>query len=198
MSAAFGEEGRKLVQMKTWKNAFSTWKHYQVNVNVDTLKLPKDCIDDFVSEMQRLPTSYEMESVVLPRVNASRKESYKRPLRISALTKSIHEWKKEHPESALAIAVDNANEVESWVQELTKSAAGRGCRKSGHIKPTSNEVKQRVQREIDEYFKSNAAKMSACACCNPAATVYFFFFFVRKLAHPCSGSTCTSITIHDQ
>jgi len=57
-------------------------------------------------------------------------------------------------------------EVQKWVHDLTHSAAERGIRKEGHIKPINGAVKERVQRDIDEYLESNSRKMSTCACCD--------------------------------
>ena len=52
------------------------------------------------------------------------------------------------------------------VLNRTHSAAERGIRKEGHIKPINGAVKERVQRDIDEYLESNSRKMSTCACCD--------------------------------
>ena len=44
------------------------------------------------------------------------------------------------------------------VLNRTHSAAERGIRKEGHIKPINGAVKERVQRDIGVYFESNSRK----------------------------------------
>jgi hypothetical protein len=92
--------------------------------------------------------------------------------------KEIQKWNRQHisshseyAESMTSIGDEESDdvvsaEVEKQVHDLTHSAAERGIRKEGHIEPISDAVKERVQRDIDEYLESKSRKMSTCAHCD--------------------------------
>ena len=139
--------------------AISNWN--KEHSNVQTLRA---LIQELYVKMGCLPT--------LEQCNEVRVQNGQRLSTPSTYDKEIQMWNRvhsishssEYAESITSIGDEESDdavisaEVEKKVHDLTHSAAERGIRKEGHIKPIRDTVKERVQRDIDEYLESNSRK----------------------------------------
>ena len=64
------------------------------------------------------------------------------------------------------IGTANPDAVNKAVDALTGDAASRGLRPTGHITSISDDVKARIQREIDLFDEEKKHRRSICACCD--------------------------------
>jgi len=143
------QNGQRIIAPSSFSKAISKWNREHSNA-----KTVGALIHELHAEMDCLPTTP------------------------STYAKEIKKWNRqhassqsEHAESMSSIGNEESDdivsaEVEKWINDLTHSGAERGIRKEGHIKPINDAVKERVQRDIDEYLESNSRKMSTCACCD--------------------------------
>ena len=142
----------------TLRIAISEWNRGHSNA-----KTLGALIHELHAKMGCLPT--------LAQCNDVRLQNGQRSSTPSTYAKEIKKWNRqhassqsEHAESMSDIGDEESDdivsaEVEKWVHDLTHSAAERGIRKEGHIKPINDAVKERVQRrDIDEYLESDSRK----------------------------------------
>jgi hypothetical protein len=113
----------------------------------------------------------------LAQCNDIRLQNGQRSSTPSTYDKEIQKWNRElsisHSEYAKSISASAVKRAKMMLVLKLKtgsrfdySAAERGTRKEGHIKPISDAVKERVQRDIKEYLEFNSRKMCTCACCD--------------------------------
>jgi hypothetical protein len=159
------QNGQRIIAASSFSKAISKWN--KEHSNAKTLGA---LIQELHAKMGCLP--------MLAQCNDVRLQNGQRSSTSSTYAKEIKKWnlqhassQSEHAESMSSIGDEESDdivsaEVQKWVHDLTHSAAERGIRKEGHIKPINGAVKERVQRDIDEYLESNSRKMSTCACCD--------------------------------
>ena len=135
----------------TLRNAISKWK----GKDFGTSRTLEALIQEFESETNSLPTLVQLNDIQI--------QNGQRSCTPSTYDKEIQKGNRQHSlshseyaESTFCIGCEKSDddvsaEVEKWVHDLTHSTAERGIRKEGHIKPISDAVKERVQRDIDEY-----------------------------------------------
>ena len=168
MNEVSGQSNGKPCCQSTLLESISRWR--RAHPEVTKLKKLQAFIDDLFAENKRPPKPRDHHAL-LARVNTARAECGRSTLvRLPSLRDAIAKWKKEHlnveelydPSECIPVG----SEAEALVHTLTEGAAIRGAREKGHIKPPSDETKERIQDLIDEYIKLNAAKLSTCACCD--------------------------------
>ena len=164
------QNGQSSIAASTFRNTISKWNKDNPHANFGTAKTLRALIHEFHVKRGCLPT--------LAQCNDIRAQNGWRASAVSTYEKEVQKWNREHPspclESVEAVSEFNdevsvnavSTEVENLVYDLTHSAAQRGIRTEGYIKPINDAVKGRVQRDIDEYLESNSRKMRACACCD--------------------------------
>ena len=168
MNEVRGESNGNSCCQSTLLKSISRWR--RTHSEVTEFKKLQAFIDDFFAENKRPPKPRDHHTL-LARVNTARAECGRSTLiKLPTLRNAIAKWNKAHPNAEqlyeTSEAASEGSEAEAWVHTLTEGSAIRGAREEGHIKPPSNDMKERIQVLIDEYLTLNAAKLSTCACCD--------------------------------
>jgi hypothetical protein len=148
--------------------SISRWK--RAHPEIPKVKKLQAFIDDFFVENHRPPKPRDHQAL-LARINSARAECGRSTLiRLSTLRDAITKWNKAHPNAEHLYnsteSVPVGSEAEAWVRTLTEGAAIRGAREEGHIESPSDDMKERIQKLINEYLELNAVKLSTCASCD--------------------------------
>jgi hypothetical protein len=85
--------------------------------------------------------------------------------RHTSKTKAKHRASDEASEPQVTDEVKQ-HAVNEAVGKLTGDAASRGLRPTGHITSISDDVKARIQKEIDLFEEEKKQRRGVCACCD--------------------------------